>query len=356
MRAAWTSLALVATLGACGGGARAVPEVVVVPPAPVAAASPAVAVRTPSCRVAGTGDLADAGSSFAVYPSRWASGAAFVVREPWRVHVTWWDLPRAGGGEGPRARVELGGQHLVRYDGYASLEGRTFQVRRRAFVVPDHVWITGGSSVALVGARGDEVVVRATTAFASPGEVTAVTRCDNVAYEPEELPAPVGEGTAPSGTFVQNHDDTLLLAASPGGARAMTLILQPDTVLSLDVLGTQPGWVRVGGAYRGVGFDGWVGEREVTQLRFRVGLGRTFSSVCGGAVVTDGTEATVTHDAPLYLGKDGSSPLAGATVEQGARVMLVGGREHGRVQFTFEDGEIAAPAGDAFWVAADALE
>lgn len=300
------------------------------------------------CVVRGTGEriVADRGTRpFEVFASSSAAAPVVVVHQPWAVHVTWSELPVAG--RSRRARVGLGGQKLLRLDGFASLAGRTFQIRRRADVHAGHVWIRGGSAVEILGVEGGRVRVRAETGFAAPAQLDALAACGDLVYEPAELPRS-DEDERPAGEIAVATGPNIDLHAAPGGPRLLTVTPgEQHEGPMLSWLEERSGFVRVSGGEGDVILDGWVPASQVEQP-YALGLGSVSSSTrCGGLRMRKPL-VTVERDAEAWAGA-GADGAAIGVVEAGARLEL--GEERGEhVAFEFEDKEIGAPEGKRLWI------
>jgi hypothetical protein len=224
--------------------------------------------RPAGCVLRGGGERANAlrdAPPFHVFTRRAAAVPALQIVSTRSVQVTW-SLPRAGAGG--RARIALGGQRLVRIDGWADLEGRAFQVRRRADVHPDHVWVRGGSPVEVLGVADGAIRVRADSTFEAPRQVDALTSCDNLVYEPAALPRPEDE-RLPEGSYAYPSGPRLELHAAPGGPSLLAFTMEAPRAQDLRWIEARDGFARVAGQRGDLEFDAWVPEAQVERPRHR---------------------------------------------------------------------------------------
>ncbi len=293
------------------------------------------------------GALRDA-PPFDVFTAKTGPAPALRIVASRMVEVRWSDLPRVGSG---RARVAIGGQRLVRMQGWAELAGRAFQVRRRAEARAGHVWVRGGSAVEILGVEGGSIRVRADLAFESPRQLDAVTSCDNLVYEPGALPRPEDE-KLPAGAQAFPTGQRLDLHAEPGGPALLGIDLEGISRQELVWLEARDGFARVAGEREDLAFDAWVPEAQVVRPR-----GRSYRlsgrSIGCGIRVERPEPARVKEDAALRVGAEPGGPVIGI-VEAGARIHL--GEERGDlVAFSFEKREIEAPEGQRMWIARAAV-
>jgi hypothetical protein len=326
-----------------------VPQVVELPALPrPAAVAPLAESFTSRCRVDGMGEVGSAETPDLAVRETPTGLPIFVVSARAKVHVTWSNLPPPSNEPGRWAAVELGGQAHVRGRGYADLYGRVFQIHDDAPIIGEQVWVRGGAQVELLGedARGVHVGI---SSFALPGRhLRGATTCANVLYQPEALEMKEPQ----TGTSVAMSGSTLHLRASPGGAALLDLQRNDEDGISLMQLGQSPGYVHVTGVAGRVGFDGWVANAEVVPDT----LG-TLGSIGTHGYGTSGGGSrnlrTVRVDAPLRVGVAGHSRATHVMIEKGARV-YVGAQnqpeEPGLVSVDFEDGWIAPPGSDSFWI------
>ncbi len=316
-------------------------------------ASVAAVQRAPrsTCVIVGDGERlsgAEDPPPFDLFTAADARAPALVVEGSSSVAIAWSELPRYPGSN-HRARVALGGQRLVRFTGWASLSGRGFQIRLRAFDRTGHLWATGGSRAEVLGAAGKEIVLRVATGFAEPSRLEVTTGCANVAYHPFNLPVTHDVDAPSTGLVVENRAARIALADAPKGPAVASFVLPADTTLRLPVLEARSGWIRIAAEYQGIGFDGWVPGASMDQP-MGIGLGGiSTSSHCGGVSSSTNPPLRVTADTPLYTGAE-PAPLEGAVVESGALVRFDGEQRGHLRSFHFETGEIAAPDGQHLWV------
>lgn len=307
--------------------------------------------RPRPCVIAGSGERRLEGSDrpFEIFTHRASDAPAVILRRAGGIKVTWSELPGVRGGR--RAKVTLGGQKLLRMSGWASLEGRGFQMRRRADVHGEQVWVRGGSAVEIVGVERGQLRVRAATGLAAPAEIDAVTACENVAYEPRALPR-VPEEEPPSGVYAVTTGPRLELFAAPGGPLLLALArADAGGALKLQWLEARGDFVRVAGVNGNLGFHAWVPRPQVEQPHGGFGFG-SWSSHCGG-VRSKLVMAQAVHDAEVTVGAAPGGPVIGV-LEAEAEVSTQ--EESGDfISFSLSEREIVAPEGKQFWVRKSAL-
>lgn len=309
--------------------------------------------RRRHCVITGTGEhpLEDIDSRrpFEIFTSRASDSPAAIVRRTAGINVTWSELPGVRGGR--RAKVALGGQKLLRMSGWASLEGRGFQMRRRADVHGEQVWVRGGSDVEIIGMERGQLRVRAATTLAAPAEVDALTACENVVYEPRALPR-IQEEEPPKGVYAVTTGPRLELHAAPGGPLLLALTRADDQDrLKLQWLEARGDFVRVAGVNGNLGFHAWVPAPQVEQPHggFGIGFGRSHCGGVRGILIS----ARAVHDAEVTVGTAPGGPVIGV-LEAEAEVSTE--EERGDyISFSFSEREIIAPEGKAFWVLKSAL-
>jgi hypothetical protein len=342
-----------AFLVACGGPGR-VPEVSLALPQPVDSATHAPATLL-GCTIVGTGERRREGEEeypFRVFDSNEARLPVFVIAHPEVAHVTWHFPERANHG---RARVGLGGQSHVRYEGYADLYGRTFTTTTRMDSVADHLWAHAGSPIDVMSAtQGGEIFAQVATPFRAPRMLVVQGNCASVVYTPA---FPHFDRKDRSIKLVSDAP-TFRLFASPSSPRAFTT-LTPEQPVFFDVVDRSGDFVHVTGDEGNVGFDAWVLASETREFS---GGGRVhhYHRNSPPTVRLDGKKAArVARDTPLYAG---DPPLAvdSAWIEKGAHVVydpnaatLGDGRKV--VPFDFEDLFIVAPEGSRLWIAEDVV-
>jgi len=337
---------------ACGGAAPAVTVVQRTPAAP----PPVEKTLLGGCRIDGTGERAREGEGvpFEVFASNDAREPAFAIRHPQITHVVWSSFPERADDGRTRARVGLGGQSRVRYDGYADLYGRTFTTRARMDSDGGHLFVSAGTPIDIMAATGaGEVFARAATPFAEPKAIVVEGNCADVLYTPDAQPI----ARAPSATGVW-RGTTFRLFATPLSGHPFTTIT-PAEPLALELGERREDMVRVTGRAGYVGLDAWVPVTEAVASdvvrRPAVELPRESPQ----REASEGLRARVRLDTPLLVG-DVPNELHGAFVERDAPVVVdaraaVTVSGHDVVAFDFADGFITPPEGARFWIAMDAL-
>ena len=351
-------LALIFTV-ACTSHEVPVISVVALPGAP---ATPVEATLLGECRIVGAGERLHFWSEtgevkrFDVFASTETRDPSLVLARPAAVAVTWSHFPSPSDRR-RRAQVGLGGQKHVRFDGWSSLEGRTFTAQKRLFAEPGHLWARVGAPVAMIGAEGRVAVARVATPFLSPQALTVRGGCDGVSYQPDEpeRASPPERKVLASAT---NRSKSLPLFASPSSQSFTTLVFDADYSLALDVIDRRDGFVRVVGEAEDIGLDAWVRAADVDEDAMGgIGLHGFGSSSCGGA--TSAQHGVVQRDTQLFVGQTPVA-LAGAVVEKDAEIRYQRGDEttiDGRtfLAFDFEDFAITAPDEKRMWIAKDAV-
>jgi hypothetical protein len=313
------------------------------------------------CRITGTGERAhwsedSESKSFDVFASREARSPSLVISHPGAVAVAWSHFPSPADHK-HRAQVGLGGQKHIRFDGWSSLEGRTFTAQKRLFAEPGHLWARVGAPVAMLGAEGRVAVARVDTPFVSPKTLVVRGGCDGVSYQPDEpeRASPPERKSLATGT---NRSKALPLFAEPTGNPFTTLTFEADYTLSLDVMERKDGFVRVMGEAEDIGFDAWVRAGDVEEDAMAgIGLHGFGTSGCGG--VGSSEHGLVKRDTTLFVGAKPVA-LAGAVVERDAEIryqrndeMTIDGRTY--IAFDFEDFTIMAAEDGRMWIAKDAV-
>jgi hypothetical protein len=342
---------------ACSSHAVPVVSVAVLPVTPTA---PVEETLLGECRIAGTGERThwsenSESTRFDVFASREAHAPSLVIAAPGAVAVTWSHFP-APSEHKRRAQVGLGGQKHVRFDGWSSLEGRTFTAEKRLFAEPGHLWARVGAPVAMLGAEGRVAVARVDTPFLSPKTLVVKGACDGVSYQPDEpgRASPPERKSLASGT---NRSTSLPLFAEPSGNPFTTLTFEADYTLGLDIMERKDGFVRVMGEAEDLGFDAWVRAGDVEEDALGgIGLRGFGTSGCGGVISAE--HGLVKKDTTLFVGQTPVA-LAGAVVEKDAEIRYQRGDEttiDGRtyIAFDFEDFTIGAADG-RMWIAKDAI-
>ncbi len=299
-------------------------------------------------------------AEFEVFATREAREPAFLVEHTSVVNVTWSRFPQVGERNG-RASVGFGGQQHIRFEGWASLGGRTFSAAKKMYAEPGHLWARAGAPIEMLGADADVAIARVETMFVAPKTLTLRGPCDSVVYVPQEPdhehdqePAIESKGS------VVNTTTSLPLYASPFAQPFVTITVENKKSLMLDVLDRRDGFVRVRGSEGDVGFDAWVRAGDVDESdEGTIGMhGFGTSSHCGGGYSYE--RGVVVRDAQLFVGKT-PTRLAGAVVEKDAEVRFFSNGEEATVDghvvmaFDFEDFDIRAPEDAHLWIAKDAV-
>jgi hypothetical protein len=345
-------------LTACSSHTVPVVSVAVLPIAPT---TPVEETLLGDCRIVGTGDRSHGSETneakdFDVFASRDARQPSLLIASPGAVAVTWSHLPSPADHK-RRAQVGLGGQKHIRYDGWSSLEGRTFTAQKRLYAEPGHLWARVGAPVAMLGAEGRVAVAQVDTPFLSPKTLVVRGGCDVVSYQPDE-PKRESAPERKSLATATNHATTLPLFATPSGDPFTTFTFDGTNALTLDVMERKDGFVRVMGEVEDIGFDAWVREGDVEEDAMSgLGLHGFGTSSCGGSVSAE--HGIVKRDATLFVGTTPVA-LAGAVIEKDAEIRWQRGDEttvEGRtyVAFDFEDFTISAAEGSRMWIAKDAI-
>lgn len=290
------------------------------------------------CTIVGAGELRHPGHSrlaFVVHAERTGDAPIAVITMSENVGVTWSELPSADAKVPGRAHVLLGGGALpsARLGGWASLEERSFQTRRDAIVVPDHVWLLGGLEVQLRGVRGDALVVaRPWTGLAVPGSVEATTACGDVAYEIDRIDPEV-TSTA-TGATMQAKLASIALRTVPSGPVVFTITQPKAWRFPIATGERRDGFVRVWGTADVLRFDGWIAESEVEPLSGS-GQGRLGGShQTRPPTIRFGRPMMVAKETPLYLGKTAEDAKEIGVLEVQARLDVTGSGKRVEVRFT----------------------
>ena len=343
MRRVGLAFLFVSSLAGCAHVAP-VEAVVSLPP-------PVAAVATPSssshCTIHGDGELAgeDAGVDFDLFRGPASATPALRITMTSMVAVTWSEIPAAR--SPARARVEIGGQKLIRAHAYADLVGRGFQLRRRGYQVTDQVWIDGGVMVELLGAENDRLLVRRRSGLDEPIFFEARVPCGDVAYEPEPLEVPP-EAEVATSDRVHAPGRVLHLSTGPGIASFLTVTASERQ--GFDVVERRSGSVRILFGGDGVGFDAWVPANEVDVQRYGYGSSGGSSS-CGGSGARS-RQVTVKTESAVLLGPK-HELLDDAVFEVGA-LMEITDETDDLYQVQFPEHEIDAP--DGMWLSKRAVE
>lgn len=344
---------------ACSSHQVPVVSVAVLPATPT---TPVDETLLGECRIVGTGERShwtenSEPSQFTVFASMQAREPSLVIAAPGAVAVTWSHFPSPADHK-RRAQVGLGGQKHIRFDGWSSLEGRTFTAQRRLFAEPGHLWARVGAPVAMLGAEGRVAVARVETPFLSPKTLVVKGACDGVSYQPDE-PERASPPERKSLASAINKSKSLALFATASGQPFTTLAFDGDYTLSLDVMERKDGFVRVMGEAEDVGFDAWVRADDVDEDSIGgLGLHGFGTSSCGGVISAE--RGVVNKDTQLFVGKTPVA-LVGAVVERDAEIRwqrydetTLDGRTF--LAFDFEDFTIMSADDQRMWIAKDAVD
>lgn len=325
-----------------------------------ASEAPRDAVPRP-CVISGAGEVSvqegDRRSErppFTVYSERTTQRQIAVVRQPSAVRATWTRLPDAAEPTAARARLAVAG---LQFSGWATLRGRLFQLRERAEIAPDRLWVRRGAPVEVLGVRGPLVVARVDTParmLDAPKQLEVATACGNLAYEPVRAPAdpqdaaPNGSGTAePVAGILDLHQ-------APDGPRIVRLDLAASTWTSYSWMGTQGDWVRVSGGDTNIAFDAWVPAWQVRNPNG--GRGISLGSIGGRSCcgLSDARWGRARRDALVRVG---ASPTGAPIGTLGAATkVIVEAAANGFQSFRLPLGQVVAPEGTRFWVPSDDVE
>ncbi len=325
-----------------------VAQIALAPPTLITTPTSAEGPSGPSgCVVKGAGETFGLGTkTFRVFTSRTDLEPALIVERPESIHVAWHDFPRAG--TRGRAMASLGGQSLVRLDGYAELEGRRFQLTHRAIVAADHIWVRAGRTVELTGIDDDDaLVVSSPTESFAPKTVRARAQCDDVVYQPDEL--------TPEADVITAGDEVLLaptthLYDTPNGKQLLTL---GTSYLNATKVDSRGGFVHIVASTSALAFDAWIPQRDVVADRALgsiSGIGMTGGSSCGWGWSRIGT---VIRETPLRIGTSPTVASTGA-IERDARVHIaqsVTVEGEPWIAVSFVSREIEPAPTKSFWIA-----
>ncbi len=314
------------------------------PAAPTPAASlaaPTVAAKGPpgTCRITGDGEVEARApvevawaKPLAVFATATATEPIFVVGTPGAVRIAWELKTPPPTNGAPRARVELGGQRLVRYRGWASGLERGFQLRTRhpAGFESDHrISFRAGTEVDVLHAwESGDIRVRPRTGLDEPYDIDVP--CADVVYQP---------------TRVSADDGPVTSAIIVGPLAKLHLLQAPGETTNLSVFGLRQVWVhekrdgftRVTADQYGQVIDAWVPDDDLTHRYAR--RKPPLSTPAPADSRNKERSARVKVDAPLYVG---DARIDDAFVEAGAEI-YVEGEAGGRTSFSFVAGD-AVPA------------
>jgi hypothetical protein len=343
-------------LVACGGSTTRPAEVSLALPS--SSASATVSKTLLDCTIVGTGERRrDDGEEelypFRVFDAEEAREHVFVIARPEIAHVTWWHFPqRAGRG---RARVGLGDEAHIRYEGWADLWGRTFTTKARMDAVTGHLWARAGAPIDLMSARSGSLFGSVPTPFRAPKSIVVEGNCADVVYEP----SPTIEMKKQRHITAINEGPSLQMFATPTSGHPFTTIT-PQFPVYFEVLGRSGDFVHVTGDEGNVGFDAWVPASQTREHEVGTLGGR--HTTRRPTIAVGGTTMHVPRDTPLFVSTMAESPTAvpGAIIERGAfiaydlgQTMLVEG--HTLVSFEFVDRFIVAPEGGRLWISKDVV-
>jgi hypothetical protein len=334
-------LALIAGVACCGARPPPLPEVA------FQRSRPAVPWprRAPPCEIQpdAVGDLCAA--PFDVLRAPGGAIAARVDRAGF-VRTVWSELPLLGAARWARVDVRGEGLHLR---GWASLDGREFEVKDRVDVVPGHVWVPSGATAEILGTSGDRVVIAVRTPFSSPSSLEVATSCDRLGRGSSSVPVAAGP---PFAVATRGRID---LRASPGGPVVLSFdVGSDDAWVWIDrrgdhvrIAGGQPAWMRWP-RYAALLFDGWVSADQVDRIE---AVEEWNDSGCHPVDLWDRCPLpSVVRDAPVWAGASpGGEPVG--TLERGAPIDIVA-RRSDFVAFELHNRLIMAPEGMMFWLRA----
>lgn len=219
----------------------------------------------------------------------------------YNVHARWSEMWPEGDG---RARVELERARVFRAAGFTQLGATRFQLRRRAAVVPDHVWLEANTLVRITEAvpAGFRVLAHARLR----DELAVVVPCEDLSYDqPTEkmnviLPH---DGDA--------HVEHIELYDAPGGRR---VLFQADSVLFyVAVDGERDGFLHVSGRYWNLSFAGWTPQELVSHEG--AGNGGPAGSGTSHQTKSGGTPGRTLRATPLIAERHGTATKIGEIAE-----------------------------------------
>lgn len=310
------------------------------------AAPPVIAKTVLPCTIVGTGERPREGDAypFRIYESEDARLPVLVIDQPELAHVTWMHFPERGHG---RARLSIGGQSHVRFEGFAETYGRTFTITRRMESVAGHLWAHAGSPVDVISADANgDVFVHVETPFKAPKTIVAQGNCSDLVYQPTFHERPKKE--RPTGA---SSAKSFRLYAAPTTAHPFTTI-SPSSPVAFSIRERGGEFFHVTGDEGHIGFDAWVLASEIGEYTpsDEMVSGHLEGNRIGLALAP---QKRVRRDTPLFVG-DEPTPVRGAIVEAGATIVTH--EEQGAfVAFEFSDGLIVAPEGEHLWIAKDVV-
>lgn len=306
-----------------------------------------------ACVVAGPGDGDGCGPGLDVFSEREGGRLVARVERPAEVAIAWSELPFAAAGG--RARVVVSGP--VGLEGWASLEGRTFQLARDLALAEGHLGAAAGTGVAIAGTAGGGLVLHVPTPFAEPRSLEVRVPCDAVAYG-----RPV-EGTpheGPAAELVGASAEVLELRAAPGGDPLLAFAPWPGQ--ALDLVESRGTWLRVRAgrepaqvpvAESTLLVDGWVPARSVRRRaepepdRSEAHCIPDRDDICPSAL------RRVALRAGVGVGPTPPGARVGTATPEAE--LLVVERREGFAAVELVDDTLAAPPGERFWLRATAL-
>lgn len=260
--------------------------------------------------------------------------------------VRWSQLPTLG--DAPLAHVDVRAEGIS-LEGWASLSGQSFTVRRAVPIIQEHLWVPPGGSVSILGTSSGEVAIAVATPFAAPRRVETTLQCEAFGAIHETTRAVSGPPYAvPTGR-------RLSLRGEPG--RSVVFAFDVDPTSRWVWLGARDGYVHIAGGQppfqsalsdTPLLFDGWVAEDTVRRTDED---SSDRDSGCDILDIDDPCSRDVPlHDAPIYAGAlPGGEPIG--TVSSGTALIL-GQRQGEFVAFTTTNEVLIAPPGQRFWIRA----
>jgi len=325
------------------------------PPQSAAAAEPGV------CRIRGDGEVearapveVAPAKPLAVYASEEASSPVLIVGNPGAIRVAWEFRTAPPTNGAPLARVELGGEKLVRYRGLASGLERGFQLRRRNTGGDDRDrptrWFRAGTEVEVLHAwETGYLRVRPRTGLAAHQFIDVP--CDEVVYQPTRIVA--DDGPERSATTLRQLGELHLLeepAMPTHGFSDSTAFGLPEVWLHEK----RDGFTRVTADHFGEVIDAWVPDGDLAH-RYVPRRRPAAPAAPPAEPRNKSRRARVKVDAPLHVG---GTKIDGAFVEAGAEIYLEG-VEGGRTSFSFVAGEdvpaLLPPAKKTFSIPSDTI-
>jgi hypothetical protein len=279
----------------------------------------------------------------------------------------WVQLLAPGGAA--RAKVQLRSDPAgptLRLDGWMELSDLRLFVKRDVRVVPDHVWITAGSPVAVLGGDRERVRLQTTPYDEGFDDLATETTCAVLALASDVSVREKGRATRgvphhPAGPVLVLHDEV--------GKPVQTLRARHHEVVTLYVLETRGAmshvlyddWLRI---------DGWVKTSDLVPGPgddcddCRRGPPEMLDTCFGHPIVDQGADGCTSHGERLVVvktqtplraeGRDGAAVVG--SVDRGAHVYVVNSLEKGWVQIAPATGALVSPDHLGFWAKADDIE